>query len=405
MGNRTTPPKSAFPYIKQRPFTQYFTFGEDGSFMLDCGRSFGPVTLAYETYGTMNADKSNVILIEHALTGDAHCASHGGEDNEEGWWEPLVGPGRIFDTDKYFVVCSNVLGGCQGSTGPASYNPETGRPYGMRFPVITIRDMVRAQRRLIEYLGVKRLHCIAGGSMGGAQTLTWAVEYPDMMNGIIPIAMPGRASAQSIAYNEVGRRAIVTDPEWCQGDYYGGPGPRQGLATARMLGMITYQSDESMMMKFGREVMNASQHDLFDFRTQFQVESYLHYQGRKLVERFDANTYLFLTRAIDLFDLGLGYESYEAALGRISCPVLVIGVSSDILYPTWQQKEIVNILHSWQKEVHYTEINSIYGHDGFLIEFGKMAPMLSEFLTALDQRCRPAAWQSAASNNRPPLPV
>ena len=383
MEDRTTPPASAFLNMKQRPFAHYFTFAADGSFVLDSGRQFGPITLAYETYGTLNADRSNAILIEHALTGDAHCAGHGSGDSETGWWEPLVGPGRVFDTDRYFVICSNVLGGCQGSTGPASYNPQTGKPYGMCFPVITIRDMVRAQRRLIDHLGITHLHCIAGGSMGGAQTLTWAVAYPDMVDGIIPIAMPGRASAQSIAYNEVGRRAIVTDPAWLEGCYYGTPGPVQGLATARMLGMITYQSDESMMMKFGRDVMNANPQDLFEFHTQFQVESYLHYQGHKLVERFDANTYLFLTRAIDLFDLGVGRESYEAAFAGINCPVLVIGVSSDILYPTWQQKEVVGILRTQRKQVQYTEIESIFGHDGFLIEFNKMVPMLSEFLAAL----------------------
>ncbi len=383
MEDRTDPPRSAFPKLKKRPYVRYFTCAADGSFPLDSGRRFGPITLAYETYGELDVARSNAILIDHALTGDAHCASHGPDDGEEGWWEPLVGPGRVFDTNRYFVICSNVLGGCQGSTGPASYDPQSGQPYGGRFPVITIRDMVRAQRELIGHLGIERLHCITGGSMGGAQVLTWAVEYPDMTEGIIPIAMPGRASAQSIAYNEVGRRAIVTDPAWLGGDYYGTPGPVQGLATARMLGMITYQSDESMMMKFGRDVMNAGFQDLFDFRTQFQVESYLHYQGQKLVDRFDANTYLYLTRAIDLFDLGLGYPSYEAALGRISCPVQVIGVSSDILYPTWQQKEIVDILQAQGKAVRYTEITSIFGHDGFLIEFEKMVPMLEEFLRIL----------------------
>ncbi|HHW10220.1 MAG TPA: homoserine O-acetyltransferase [Firmicutes bacterium] len=374
---------SAFPLIKKRPYTQYFTFAKDGDFPLDSGRLFGPITLAYETYGRLNSERSNAVLIVHALTGDAHCASHGEDDPEKGWWEPLVGPGKVFDTRRYFVICSNVLGGCQGSTGPASYDPQTGKPYGMRFPVITIRDMVRAQKQLIDHLGIKRLHCVTGGSMGGAQTLTWAVEYPDMMDGIIAIAMPGRSSAQSIAYNEVMRRAIVTDPAWNGGDYYGTPGPINGLATARMLGMITYQSDESMTMKFGRDVMNATFADLFDFRTQFQVESYLHYQGRKLVERFDANTYLYLTRAIDLFDISLGYPSYDAALGQIKCLVQVIGVSSDILYPRQQQIEIARILKEQGKDVRYDEIESIYGHDGFLIEFDKMVPMLNTFLERL----------------------
>jgi homoserine O-acetyltransferase len=388
MKDDTKAPASAFPKRKNRPYARYATFAEDGTFTLDSGLQFGPITLVYETYGKLNADKSNAILIEHALTGDAHCASHGADDKEEGWWEPLVGPQRVFDTDRYFIICSNVLGGCQGSSGPASIDPHTGRPYGMRFPIVTIRDMVRAQKHLIEHLGIERLHCIAGGSMGGAQALTWAVEYPQMVEAVIAIAMPGRSSAQSIAYNEVMRRAIVTDPAWLGGDYYGTPGPEQGLATARMLGMITYQSDESMMMKFGRDVMNAKFRDLFHFGTQFQVESYLHYQGRKLVDRFDANTYLYLTRAMDLFDIGLGHASYEDAFGLIECPVQVIGVSSDILYPTWQQKEVVAILQAQGKDVQYTEIESIFGHDGFLIEFKKMVPMLHSFLNKIAKRVR-----------------
>jgi homoserine O-acetyltransferase len=246
--------------------------------------------------------------------------------------------------------------------------------------------MVRAQRALVQHLGIKRLLCVAGGSMGGMQTLTWAVEYPEAVASIIAIATPGRSSAQAIAFNEVMRRAIITDPNWRGGDYYGTPGPVDGLMNARMLGMITYQSDESMMKKFGREVMNACFEDLFNFGTQFQVESYLHYQGRKLAERFDANSYLYLTRACDLFDLGLGHPSYEAALGRIQCPMLMVGVSSDILYPTWQQKEIVQILRAQGKQVQYTEIETPFGHDGFLIEFDKMTPVLNRFLSELGRR-------------------
>lgn len=381
MTNRTqTAPISAFPKIKLRSHMRYFTFGQDEPFVLDSGQLFGPVTLAYETYGQLSPTRDNAILIAHALTGDSHCAGHGAGDTEQGWWEPLVGPGRVFDTDRYFIICSNVLGGCQGSTGPASYDPRTGQPYGMCFPVVTIRDMVRAQHALVRSLGIEQLLGVAGGSMGGMQTLTWAVEYPEMMRVIIPIAAPGRSTAQAIAYNEVMRRAIMTDPQWQQGDYYGTAGPVNGLATARMLGMITYQSDESMMLKFGRDVMNARFEDLFRFGTQFQVESYLHYQGRKLVDRFDANSYLYLTRACDLFDLGLGYSSYEAALARIACPVLVVGVSSDILYPTVQQKEIAGILAKQGKIVEYAEIETPFGHDGFLIEFEKLVPILTDFL-------------------------
>lgn len=375
-----TPSASAFAKVKRRRFMRYFTLDEDTPLRLDCGREFWPVSLAYETYGMLSPAKDNVILIAHALTGDSHCASHGTDDPEEGWWEPLVGPGRVFDTDRYFVICSNVLGGCQGSTGPASYNPLTEKPYAMSFPVITIRDMVRAQRALIGHLGIDRLVAVVGGSMGGMQALTWAVEYPDMVGAVVAIATPGRASSQSIAYNEVMRRAVMTDPGWNKGDYYGTPGPVSGLMVARMLGMITYQSDQSMMTKFGRYTMSARFADLFSFDTQFQVESYLHYQGTKLVERFDANSYLYLTRAIDLFDLGLGYGSYEEALARIESPVLVIGVSSDILYPTWQQEEIATILRNQGKRVEYVEIDSPYGHDGFLVEFEKMIKTLSRFM-------------------------
>ncbi|MGI6609548.1 MAG: homoserine O-acetyltransferase MetX [Limnochordia bacterium] len=376
-----TVPRSAFPNLKRRPFMRYFTLDQSVPFVLDCGLEFGPVTLAYETYGKLNAARDNAILVAHALTGDSHCASHGSHDPEAGWWESLVGPGRVFDTRRYFVICSNVLGGCQGSTGPASYDPSTQEPYAMRFPVITIRDMVRAQKALVEHLGITRLASVVGGSMGGMQALTWAVEFPGAVDSLMVIAAPGRASSQSIAYNEVMRRAVMTDPQWKSGDYYGTPGPVNGLMTARMLGMITYQSDQSMMLKFGRGVVGNSIGDLFCMGTQFQVESYLHYQGTKLVERFDANTYLYLTRAIDLFDLSLGYASYEAALDRISCPVLVVGVSSDILYPTWQQEEIAALLRSQDKRVEYETIETPYGHDGFLIEFEKMVPVLKVFLS------------------------
>ncbi|MGI6542712.1 MAG: homoserine O-acetyltransferase MetX [Limnochordia bacterium] len=373
-------PMSAFTKIKRRPYSRYFTCGDDEPIRLDSGQLFGPIVIAYETYGQLSPTRDNAILIAHALTGDAHCAGHGPDDPEPGWWEPLVGPGRVFDTDRYFIVCSNVLAGCQGSTGPASIDPITNKPYGMRFPVITIRDMVRVQRLLVKHLGIEQLACVAGGSMGGMQAYTWAVEYPEMVRSTISIAAPGRSGAQAIAYNEVMRQAIMTDPAWLQGDYYGTPGPVNGLSTARMLGMITYQSAESMMLKFGRDVMNATSRDLFHFHTQFQVESYLHYQGKKLVDRFDANTYLYLTRACDLFDLGLGYPTYEQALARIDAPILVIGVSSDILYPTQQQLEVVHILEKLGKPVEYAEIDTPYGHDGFLIEFEKMTPTLNAFL-------------------------
>lgn len=371
---------TAFRYFNSRPSLQYAQL--DGPIRLDSGRVMGPITVAYETYGTLAPNQENVILIPHALTGDSHCASHGPHDPEEGWWEPLVGPGRVFDTDRYFIICANVLGGCQGTTGPSTIDPVTGRPYGMRFPVVTIRDMVRVQHALLQHLGIERLFLVAGGSMGGMQTLQWAIDYPEIVGAVLPIATPGRSSAQSIAYNEVGRQAIMLDPFWRGGDYYGyDEGPDAGLGVARMIGMITYQSDASMAEKFGRRLMDGPQADLYDLSTQFEVESYLHYQGKKLVQRFDANTYIYLTRALDVFDLSHGYGSYEAALARVQCPVLVYGMSSDILYPTYQQRELVDTLTRLGKQVEYAELETAYGHDGFLIEFPRMEPILREFVS------------------------
>jgi len=379
-------PASAFDKLKVRPWTRYFTFADDEPFVLESGATFGPITIAYETYGRLSPARDNAILITHALTGDAHCASHGPHDPEEGWWEDLVGPGRVFDTDRYFVICSNVLGGCQGSTGPASIDPRTGRPYGARFPVVTIGDMVRCQARLLDHLGIERILAVAGGSMGGMQVLEWAVQFPERVRCAIPIAAPARSYPQAIAYNEVGRQAIMNDPAWLGGDYYGTPGPVRGLAVARMLGMITYQSDPSMTHKFGRQLVNARVDDPFSLDMTFQVESYLHYQGKKLVNRFDANSYLYLTRALDLFDLARTYGSLEEALGRVQCPVLIVGVTSDILYPVYQQKEIVDALHRLGKDVEYAEIDSPHGHDGFLIDFPKMEPILRKFLEGVARR-------------------
>lgn len=383
----TGPAPTAFPYFKRRPQMKFFTFAEDEPFRLESGRALGPVTVAYETYGELNEDGTNAILVEQALTGDSHCASHG-PDDEPGWWEGMVGPGKPLDTNRYFVICANVLGGCQGTTGPATVDPRTGRPYGMTFPMVTILDMVRVQEVLLRHLGVTRLLTVIGGSMGGMQTLQWAVSLPEWVHSIVPIATPGRAFAQSIGYNEAGRQAIMRDPAWRGGDYYGTPGPVNGLAVARMLAMITYQSNASMDRRFGRrlqvkEGQSADDLDLFNFSTQFQVESYLNYQGRKLVNRFDANSYLYLTRALDLFDLGRGFESYEAALARIQCPTLVIGIDSDILYPTYQQKEFVDILKALGRPVQYREMVTPHGHDAFLIDFDQLGGMVREFIESL----------------------
>jgi len=359
------------------------------SFALEGGEHLSPVTVAYEAYGEPNAERDNVILILHALTGDAHAAGrHHPEDRLPGWWDGLIGPGRAFDTNRYWVICSNILGSCYGTTGPASINPATGRPYGMGFPVVTVRDMVRLQRLFLERLGVKRLLCVAGGSLGGMQALEWLVTYPDYLDSAIPIACPAQVSAQGIALNLVQRLAITQDPAWQNGNYYPGPGPQQGLALARMVGIITYKSDESWRLKFGRTFAGSVPRDFFRFDSRFEVENYLHYQGRKLVQRFDANCYLYLTKAMDLHDIGRGYGSWEEALERVQAKVMVLGISSDILYPPYQQKEIVRALRRRGKDARYVELKSPFGHDAFLIEFAKMTPIIRGFLAEVERQRR-----------------
>ncbi|KKM08800.1 homoserine acetyltransferase [Clostridiales bacterium PH28_bin88] len=364
--------------------TKTYTFaGAPEGFLLESEARLSPVSVAYETYGELNSDGDNAILICHALTGDAHVAGkHSPHDRIPGWWDEMIGPGRVFDTNRYYVVCSNVLGGCYGTTGPSSINPSTGRRYGMSFPVVTIRDMVRVQWELLRYLKVNRLVSVIGGSMGGMQALEWAVTYPDFMESAIPIATSGRLSAQGIAYNQVQRLAITQDPRWNNGDYYGAGGPDAGLALARMIGTITYKSDPSWTAKFGR-TFSGKRSDYFKFDGRFEMENYLLYQGQKLVQRFDANTYLYLTKAMDLHDVGRGYESYEKALLRIRCKVLSVGISSDFLYPTPLQKELVQILRRANRDARYAELESPYGHDAFLIEFEKMSGVLSRFLSTL----------------------
>lgn len=340
--------------------------------ILHSGDNLSEVWVTYETYGHLSEQKDNVILILHALTGDSHPAAHG--DNDDiGWWEPLIGPGRPIDTNEFYVICSNVLGGCQGTTGPASINLASGKPYGMSFPQITIRDMVHVQKRLLDVLEIPRLVLVIGGSMGGMQALEWAVTYPDFVEGAAVIAAPGYTSAQAIAYNKVGREAVMLDPAWQNGNYYGGAGPVSGMSIARALGMISYQSEPSMARKFGRNTRNGN----------FEVENYLAYQGERLVKRFDANSYLYLLRALDLHDLSSGYTSYEAALARITARVLVVGVSSDILYPPYQQEELVSILQRQGVHTEYQVIESPYGHDGFLIDFSILQPMVYRFLRSL----------------------
>ena len=351
------------------------------SLPLDCGVTLAPVDVAYETYGTLNAARSNAILVLHAFSGDAHAAGISHETGKPGWWDNMIGPGKGFDTDKYFVICSNVLGGCRGTTGPASINPATGCPYAMTFPVITIGDMVRLQKMLVDSLGIQRLLTVSGGSMGGMQALEWAVAYPDAVATAIPIASTARHSAQQIAFNEVGRQAVMADPDWCDGNYYGKQPPARGLAVARMVGHITYMSDDSMREKFGRR-LRGKENFGFGFDVDFEVESYLRYRGSQFVNRFDANSYLYITKAMDYFDLSSGHGSIAAALERARARFLVISFSSDWLYPSYQSQELVRALRSRNHDVAYVELEANYGHDSFLVDVAEQSALVTGFLAS-----------------------
>ncbi len=358
---------------------QHFTFAENEPMPLDSGESLGPITLAYETYGRLNVDRSNAILILHALSGDAHAAGVSPE-GRIGWWDDCIGPGKAFDTTKYFVICSNVVGGCQGSTGPSSINPKTGKPYALQFPVITIADMVRAQCRLIDHLGIEKLFAVVGGSMGGMQALQWTVSCPARVRAALPLATTARHSPLLIAFDEVGRQAIYADPSWNRGDYYDGARPNTGLALARMIGHITYLSEESMHQKFGRRLEGRERFG-FDFKTDFAVESYLHTKGSRFTERFDANTYLYVTKAMDYFDLANGNGSLTKAFA--SCAqimYLVVSFTSDWLYPTYHSKEMVSALTAIGADVTYCNLQSTWGHDAFLLEVETMTQLISDFL-------------------------
>jgi homoserine O-acetyltransferase len=348
---------------------------------LDSGVTLTDVDVAYEAYGTLNADRSNAILIMHAFSGDAHAAGIGA-DGQPGWWANMIGPGLGFDTDRYFVICSNVLGGCRGTTGPMSVDPVTGERYGMRFPVITIADMVRLQKKLIDHLGIRKLLAVAGGSMGGMQVLEWSLSYPDYVASAIPIATAARHSAQQIAFNEVGRQAIMADPDWNDGAYYDGKPPARGLAVARMVGHITYMSDASMRQKFGRRLRDKSAFG-FDFSGEFEVESYLRYRGSQFVNRFDANSYLYITKAMDYFDPAQGKPSLASAFDRTTARFLVISFTSDWLYPTYQSLEIVSALRGRNVDVAFCELPSTYGHDAFLIEVKEQTEMIRGFLNSV----------------------
>ena len=359
--------------------TKYFTFGNPpDELKLESGEKLSPVTLAYETYGTLNEDKSNAILILHALTGNAHVAGYHPGEKDPGWCDNMIGHGKAFDIDKYFVICSNVIGGCHGATGPSTINPKTNRPYGLDFPLITVKDMVTAQSYLVKSLGIKKLVCVAGGSMGGMQVLQWTVSFPEMVATAIPIATSARHSPQQIAFNEVGRQAIMADSNWNDGNYYGKSAPRSGLSVARMIGHITYMSDVSMGEKFGRRVKE--QHGDKKFSPDFEVEGYLQYRGDNFVKRFDANSYLYITKAIDRFDLTNGGSLEKVFKAASAVKFLVIAFKSDWLYPAYQSKEIVRACKQAQVDVSYCELNSTYGHDAFLLEVEEQEHFIKNFL-------------------------
>jgi homoserine O-acetyltransferase len=356
-------------------------FGPDKPLKLDAGVELSPFQIAYKTYGALNADRSNAVLVCHALTGDQHVASDNPDTKKPGWWETLVGPGKPIDTERYFVICPNVVGGCMGTTGPASTNPATGKPWGLEFPVITIRDMVRAQAMLLDHLGIEQLFSVAGGSMGGMQVLQWAASYPQRVFSALPIACATRHSAQNIAFHEVGRQAIMADPEWRGGRYHlEGTNPRRGLAVARMGAHITYLSDAALHRKFGRKFQDR-ENPTFSFDADFEVESYLRYQGISFVERFDANSYLYLTRAMDYFDLaadagGVLANAFKATPTRFC----LISFTSDWLFPTSESRAIVHALNAGSARVSFAEIVTDKGHDAFLLEEPEMFDIVRGFL-------------------------
>jgi homoserine O-acetyltransferase len=353
--------------------TKYFTFEE---LALESGQRLAPVTLAYETYGSLNSAHTNAILVLHAFSGDAHAAGYHEGDKKPGWWDMLIGPGKALDTDKYCVISSNVIGGCKGSTGPASVNPETGRPYALDFPIVTIADMVNAQRFLIDHLSIDKLLAVIGGSMGGMQVLQWVASYPDRIRSAIPIATTLKHSPQQIAFNEVGRQAVMADPDWNNGDYYDGASPERGLAIARMIGHITYMSDKSMEAKFSRKLRQKSSD--YKFESDFEVGGYLKYKGDRFVERFDANSYLYITKALDSFDLS-GSELVPTGK-RIDVRFLVMSFKSDWLYPTYQAREIIRRLKMRFIDATFMEIKSTYGHDAFLLEAEEETLLIRPFL-------------------------
>lgn len=367
---------------------QFHTFAEPpAELVLESGAKLGPITIAYETYGTLNAAKNNAILIAHAFSGDSHVAGRYPGDSEgdkPGWWDFMVGPGKGIDTDKYFVICPNILGSCMGSTGPCSTSPATGRPYGLDFPMMTIGDIVTTQKILIDALGIQRLHGVIGGSVGGMQVLEWCVRYPQVVRSAVPIATTMRHSALAIAFNEIARQSIMADPNWNRGDYYAGVKPEMGLAVARMVGHVTYLSDQAMHRKFGRKLQDKETFS-FGFDGDFQVESYLRHQGTKFVGRFDANSVLYITKAADYFDvtekMSKAGPLHEGGHHKIK--YLVISYSSDWLYPTYQSKELVQTLKRTGQDVSFCEIEADCGHDAFLIPDERLTTLVRGFFDGL----------------------
>lgn len=351
-----------------------------GELNLQSGRILGPIEVAYETYGTRAPDDSNVVLVCHALAGDAHAAGIDPEGQRPGWWEAMIGPGKPIDTDRYFVICQNVLGSCKGTTGPSSINPRTKKPYGMKFPVITIRDMVDVQARLLDQLGIQSLLCVIGGSMGGMQALEWAVRYPGRVRSIMPISTTGASSPMCIGFNQICRSAIMSDANWRGGDYYeSGEPPADGLAIARMIGHLTFMSDKSMRRKFGRKI--SGREGIYAFTAQYDVERYLHYNGYNFPKRFDANSYLYLTKTLDTFDVSDGFPGgVEEALSRITARVRFVTFTSDWLYNPADTEALTSILEERGHPVEHFCLRSDYGHDAFLVEHNLLAPIAGDFL-------------------------
>jgi homoserine O-acetyltransferase len=360
---------------------QAFCFGDAQPLSLDSGRTLSPFTVAFKTYGALNAARSNAVMVCHALTGDQFAASRHPVTGKHGWWEMMIGPGKPIDTDRFFVICPNVIGGCMGTTGPADVDAATGRPYGLSFPLITIRDMVRAQAMLLDALGIQKILCVLGGSMGGMQVLQWAASFPDRVVSALPIAAAARHSAQNIAFHEVGRQAIMADPEWKNGDYsLHGTNPAKGLAVARMAAHITYLSEAALQRKFGRALQNRNSFS-FAFGPDFQIESYLHHQGISFVDRFDANSYLYITRAMDYFDLAADYggslaEAFRGSRARFC----IVSFTSDWLFPTAENKRIAHALNAAAANVSFVEIHTDRGHDSFLLDEPELFATVKAFL-------------------------